>query len=290
MVERKRRKKSKVLVGVATYPDNDRPVHPWTQECLENLVGPSFGTHGVKYYHGDQEALSHRENLAIKHNQMRADVIEGGYSHLMLIEADMVFPVDSMRRLLEIDTDVAYGLYVARLKPRMWLCFQEISQTLFYSVSADRERAVSLWGQVVPSKGMGFGCSLIKREVLEQISFRINHRNNMADDLPFCLDVEAARFESKHDLGLICGHINGDKVLWPDHEEKELYRSEQVPEEYNIIIEREYSGSYKVLKPISASRTRPRLRRGDVSEFEGEMARILLSKGAIELIEPKEDI
>lgn len=271
----------KVLVGVATYPDNFKPVHPWTQECLDSLHPPENGTLDIKLYGDDDLGKSMRENLCDKHNRMRQDIIEGGYSHLLTVEADMVVDPTAPQRLLSMDADVAYALYVARTRPTMWLCFLDVSTPSFPSITIDPYTAVSYWGQRLKSQGAGFGCTLIRRKVLEVVSFRLDLKGNLADDINFARDASAAGFVSVHDMSLTCGHIDGSRVLWPNPDINQLYREELIPEEYRMAGFDNKAGLYEVIKPLTGRDGR--LIKGVVAEFNHEDARILLEKGAIKL-------
>ena len=46
----------------------------------------------------------HREELTIK-------AIEGGFSHLMMIDSDMIFPPNGINVLISRNVDIAYGTY-----------------------------------------------------------------------------------------------------------------------------------------------------------------------------------
>jgi hypothetical protein len=162
--------------------------------------------------------------LCHKHNQARKLVLNGGYDAMLHIDADMVVPADAVDRLIALDADVAYGLYVSRHTPSRWLCFTDIATATV--LSDDKDRARQVWGKTIVSIGAGMGCTLIHRHVLERIEFRTD--GMMGADWNFAQDCAAYGFSQAHDLGCVCGHINGDKVLWPDVDAPELYRAEKI--------------------------------------------------------------
>ncbi len=156
-------------------------------------------------------------DLVEKHNRARQWALEDGYDALFLVEADIILPYDALSRLVAVDSDVAYGLYCGRHGNHQWLAFSELRKNTGKSYDLNRRWCAANWGQVIETKGVGMGCTLIHRRVLEQIEFRVN--GSMADDWYFSLDCQEKGFSQKHDLGVICGHIlhenNPPKTIWP---------------------------------------------------------------------------
>jgi hypothetical protein len=164
------------------------------------------------------------ENITAKYNRARDLVLAGGYDALLTVEADMILPRNAVQRLLTVEADVAYGLYVSRRHKHYWLAFSELGpENKGRSLSEDPERARESWGQVVETAGVGMGCTLIHRRVLERIPFR-RVIDGMSNDWYFALDCQAAGFRQAHDLGVICGHIDGEAVYWPEPFVDKLYR------------------------------------------------------------------
>ena len=159
------------------------------------------------------------ENITRKYNTARQIVLDGGYDALLTIEADMIVPDITLRRMTMIDADVIYGLYVSRHGRRPWLAFDSLGgppgQYSGASFSRLPELCAKAWGNVVESKGVGLGCTYIRREVLEAIEFRCAPDQQVANDWMFALDVDRGGFSQVHDCGIECGHIDGDNIYWP---------------------------------------------------------------------------
>lgn len=198
------------------------------------------------------------ENVVHHHNKAREMVLSGDYDALLSIEADMVVPPDAIDRLLATGADIAYGLYVWRgRKIRKWNTYTEVK--MFGGINAarnmDGDHAHDIWGKVIDVAGMGMGCTLIRREVLETLRFRLyeGHEDDwlveqyggqmerlgidpyvyrpglFCDDYMLALDAQHHGFVQLCDLGVVCGHIyNGDVILWPDPDAPELYREETI--------------------------------------------------------------
>jgi len=156
------------------------------------------------------------DNLLEKHNRARELALAGGYDALLLVEADMILPGDALARLSLVDADVAYGLYCSRHGRYQWLAFSELSEHTGVSIDRNRRFCVDSWGKVIPTAGVGMGCTLIRRNVLEAVPFR--RYGSCADDWYFSLDCQVHGFTQAHDLGVVCGHILNEgapKIIWP---------------------------------------------------------------------------
>ncbi|GIV82780.1 MAG: hypothetical protein KatS3mg051_2134 [Anaerolineae bacterium] len=167
------------------------------------------------------------QDLCAKHNEARTMVLDGGYDAVLFVENDMVVPPDTLERLCAVDADVAYGLYVSRHGWNRWLAFHSIHGYGGVSYSQDPERMRAVWGTVSETLGVGMGCTLIHRHVLERIGFRTAPDDVVADDWMFALDCIDQGFRQAHDFGVVCGHITPDgKILWPAPEAPGSYRIE----------------------------------------------------------------
>jgi len=233
----------KMLLGVAAYP-NEPGVFPATLASIEAL---DRGEHvvEVRHYDGDTDA-SPEDSLTTKHNQMRSDVVVGGFDALLTIEADMIVPPDALLKLASVEADIAYALYCSRHNG-MWLCFEQINGYKAAALNANPVRASEVWGQVTESQGAGFGCTLIHRRVLEAIEFRRDKRQKFADDWSFALDAKERGFTQKHHLGVVCGHIvHGVGVMWPDLNARVFNPnlSERCVEIFEVAVD---AGGYKLI-------------------------------------------
>lgn len=176
-----------------------------------------FGRNDMKDYPDKPAAYA---DMTAKYNRGRQMALDGGYDALMTIESDMIIPPLALERMTRIDSDVVYGLYVSRHGGRKWLAFDHITDKPYTgaSLSDIPEEAARCWGSVRETKGVGMGCTLIHRHVLESIEFRCPD-TTVANDWFFALDCAAHGFKQVHDLGVVCGHIQGapdPKILWAE--------------------------------------------------------------------------
>lgn len=169
---------------------------------------------------GDPKRTKYADVTA-KHNHARQVALDAGYDAVFFVENDMVLPPDALHKLLAVDADVAYGLYCGRHGWHTWLCALELQEHGALWLSERPDEALARWGQIIPSYGVGFGCTLVRRNVLEAVPFRLEPTNeDVSDDWIFALDCRAAGFRQAHHLGVVCGHVaargGSARILWPD--------------------------------------------------------------------------
>jgi hypothetical protein len=166
----------------------------------------------------DDLSLGHYARITAKFNRIRALTLSGGYDAVLTVEADMLPPPHALRALLDTGADVAYGVYSFRhdYMQGMW----NVAAKLYGDGHADwlisdPKQAQWLWGRVVRVEGVGMGVTLIRRPVLEALSFRDDGQVHC--DWMFGLDAAAAGFSQVAHLGVICGHIRDKgRAVWPD--------------------------------------------------------------------------
>ena len=164
------------------------------------------------------------ENLLRKLNQAREMALDGGYDALLTVESDIIVPPDALEKMASVNTDVVYGLFVLRFPPYHWNVATKMRpRGEIHLLSADPVAAREAWGKVIPCEGHGQGICLIRRDVLEEIEFRNPQPALRAQDWYFSFDCQRLGFAQMAHLGVVCGHIHGDGILWPHEAAKALF-------------------------------------------------------------------
>ena len=172
-----------------------------------------------------------RDAIAAQYNEAREMVLRGGYDALLTVECDMLPPPNAVRRLRGCNADIAYGLYILRRPPWEWNAYSVMEGMAAWPLSRVPERARLEWGEVIDVDGIGLGCTLIQRKVLEAIRFRADGLLHADGHRSYCdwylaQDAVAAHFTQKCDLSVLCGHIHPldeqghdrPSVIWPTAE------------------------------------------------------------------------
>lgn len=203
------------------------PLHPLlgvceeTRRSIEDLDTTGFDV--VVHYDNTETQtgdIDRNQSILDKFQNGRSLFLAGDYDAMLTIEYDNIVPPDALQRLAKVDADIAYGLYCGR-QNHQWLAFWRLFDNSGITYSKDAPTVQAAWGNIIETCGVGFGCTLIRRHVLEAIPFRIVNGHPCANDWHFALDCINAGFVQKHDCAVIVGHIVSRtplSIVWPTSE------------------------------------------------------------------------
>lgn len=214
----------RILIVVTTHPLYG--IRPPAAAALDALDTTGYDVGRIDIDDdGIDPALPHFDRLLQKH--LRIPTLATDYDAVLSVEYDNVIPADTIQRLAVIDADVAHGLYCNRRPPYLWLANIEITLARGITFARNGPTAQAAWGNVVQTQGVGLGCTLIHRRVLDNVPFRREPGHPCADDWFFALDCVAAGYRLAHDCGCVVGHIleDGQRIVWPTPDEP-FYRIE----------------------------------------------------------------
>jgi hypothetical protein len=212
---RNKKVKPKVLLYCPTYKVRGREqIKPETRASIEVI---EFDGVVDKVINSDSEypPPSHENTLA-HYQQARQRVLDEGYDALLTVEHDIIIPRDGLQKLWDIDKPVAYGVYIFRGSGNVVNAFRMVkAKNLDMPMSTFKGMlARALEQEVIEVSGTGNGCTLIRREVLEQIDFRRASEDNPVPDMPFSTDCMKAGIEQWAHFGVLCGHVLETGILW----------------------------------------------------------------------------
>lgn len=142
-------------------------------------------------------------------NEIARRALDGGYTHVMMVDSDVVVPADAMERLL-LGGDVVLGCY-----PRK---NTSTGQSELFADGEDFTDAnnvpyASLGDGRFAVKGGGMGCALISTGVFREVAFpwfdyvMYPSGDVLSEDLSFCVKCAEAGIGIEADAGVRCGHI-----------------------------------------------------------------------------------
>ena len=145
------------------------------------------------------------ENIAWKMEKARQLVLAQGYDFLFNVEADIVLPKNALLKLLNNKKDVISGLYRGKPSTFFNTCIcARIYDPTGPQDSDDRYPEVGKdfqLGDIIECCFLCFGCILIAKNILAQISFK------KEIDTDFSLDLQTLKVPMYLDTGVKCIHL-----------------------------------------------------------------------------------
>ena len=199
--------KKKILIGIPTA----KYIEPETFKSIYDLEVPQDCQVTFQFFYGYN--IDQIRNLI-------ADWTIKGYDYLFSVDSDIVFPKDTLKKLLQHDKDVVSGLYIQRKPGEHILEVYEANSiggvsNIPYAKIKDRG--------LVEIQGCGFGCALIKSKVFKDIGYpqfeyhsALNHNNTISEDVDFCRKALAKGFRIYTDTSIKCRHIGGTEFVIDD--------------------------------------------------------------------------
>ena len=189
--------KKKILIAIPCKND----IEADTFKSIYDLELPEGYETEFQYFYG--YAVDQVRNLI-------AHWVVNAYDYLLAIDHDVVFPADTLKKMLAHDKPIVSGVYRQRLEPQM---------IELYDLNMRRLDVSQLTGTLQEIGGCGFGCVLVKKEVFSAIQYpwffyhqALNHNHTFSEDLDFCKKVLEKGFKLYADSSILCKHI-GQKVF-----------------------------------------------------------------------------
>lgn len=177
---------------------------------------------GVNVLKGKWDERS-KIRLTNSQNLLRDKFLEGDYEYMFMLEQDLIPPTDIIEKLMFHNKDVVGGWYYITSSPRPCLSREWTLIDMKFSpvpplmIDMSKERLMKCF--------LGsFGCTLIKRKVLEKIRFKVYHKFIQHADTWFYFDCEKNGFEVYTDTDLLIPHFQDykwDDILKKDDEIEE---------------------------------------------------------------------
>jgi hypothetical protein len=198
-----------------TKPDGSDAIHP---DCRRSVEAQRVNGE-IEWVIGRDNpfGVGDLRNVAHQYAQARAQFLRSDAEALLTVEHDMVLPDGAAQKLIDTPADVVYGVYQLRhdtLVINAWRYENDVNLGMSlsrYPAELDQARRDG----VARVSGVGHGCTLFRRHVLEKIAFRAGDAANVAPDIPFAEDALRAGFVSMARFDVEVIHMDGDQALTP---------------------------------------------------------------------------
>lgn len=147
--------------------------------------------------------------LPFARNEIVEIALKNESEYLFFIDADMVFPADTLVRLLKHNKDIVNALAFRRIKPHYPCVFKwnkNCYETVDYSVANNG---------LLEVEATGMSCILIKTDVFKKLQRPwYYYRDHLfSSDITFCENARKAGYSIWIDTGLKIGHLGAEKVI-----------------------------------------------------------------------------
>lgn len=190
--------KKKILIAIPTAKN----IEPTTFKAIFDLEIPEGYETDFQYFYG--------YNVDQVRNLIASWIVNGEYDYLFAVDYDVAFPPDTLKRLLSHNKDIVSGVYIQRFTDRHVVeLFERNSHGGYTHIPWERIKDKGL----VKIGACGFGCVLIKKQVMVDIGYpqfqyfsALDHRNTFSEDLDFARKAASKGFEMWADTSVICDH------------------------------------------------------------------------------------
>jgi len=240
--------KTKILIGVTCYSGKkyiiDRFITSIRQldfktldvvvdiVFVDNSTGNEYKAYieskGFKVISSRSDLETSQERLTIAYNKLREFFLDNNYTHLLNIEQDVLVPPETLKKLLKHNKDVVSGLYFLGSKPcvmvgkRVETPANKLREFRFEKyhfkydfIAQDELRVKQEKGNLFKVFCAGLGCMLIKRNVIEQIKFKVLHNGDLYKghcDMYWSMDLRQRGIDIWLDPNLLCEHDNPNHI------------------------------------------------------------------------------
>jgi len=129
------------------------------------------------------------------------------HTHLLFIDSDNT-PFDNPLPMVDLDLDVVGGVYpMWRIDHFEWLAMNRLPDGHYKTIPGDNRKGV------VEVDGLGAGCMMIKREVLESLEapfadkIRPDGRREIGHDYYFCERAKEKGYKVWANWNVLCDHV-----------------------------------------------------------------------------------
>ncbi len=238
----------KVLVGIPTYGGKDycldlfitslKAIEYPNKDVLfvDNSDDPAHaGVIRAKGFTVEYiKAVGFYEKIVASRNLIRQKGLEGKYDFVFFLDSDVFVPPDVITKLVVHGVPVVSGVCftiwradgVSKVRP---VIFKENTDNTMIIMN-EEVRVPGLYGV----KACGGACVLVRRDVLEKVSFSVPQDQKTSEDILFCLNARKQGFSVFADTSVQCKHsimYEGKNVLVYLGEDKKMH-VDDVYEEY----------------------------------------------------------
>jgi 2-polyprenyl-3-methyl-5-hydroxy-6-metoxy-1,4-benzoquinol methylase len=184
---------------------------------LYNVVPASFFVNFINRLHELYDQNKYNVQIYMRastivdkaRNDLVKMALNDNCDYVFFIDSDTLIPKGAIDSLLNMNVDIASGLYFTKQKP--YLPVARVKEGEMHFFLEDFE-----FNQIMEVQGVGMGCCLIKMDVFRKMEypyFKLEWRKHdgieyqIAEDLYFCDEAIKAGYKIHLNTGVVCEHF-----------------------------------------------------------------------------------
>jgi len=134
--------------------------------------------------------------LIVNQRDSLADMaLEADSTHILWLDSDMMFPVDTVQRLLSHEVPIVAGNYVTRQYPHKTVAYTQLHDWRSYVVNTGKRDLIKV-------AAVGMGCMLVSTDVIRamakprfQTTYIPETNDHMGEDFYFCQEAQKLGYD-----------------------------------------------------------------------------------------------
>lgn len=180
--------------------------------CMDTIPVQTVGSLlGLDKPSGSQIVFVANSLVYDARDQLCQIAINNNMDYLLFIDSDMIFPKDSLDKLIARDKDIVSGVYYARKGNHEPVVYKGIKKSPFRKPQIERFTKDELSKDFFEIGACGMGLCLIKIDVIKKIWSKkqepFRPLKHIGEDLSFCVRAKKSGFKIYADSTIELGHI-----------------------------------------------------------------------------------
>ena len=212
----------KILIGTPIYEKDQQFLEGFldsikNQSKKSDLIFADNSKNNNLYIKLKQEKLiviktKHQGNKYEDVFQSRKKIVEyflkKDYTHLFWVDSDIILQKDTLSTFLNSKKEIVSGVYLSLFNYNGLKLIHPVA----YKLTHDKNLRLPLQlpevkkNSIIEVHSVGFGCCLIKREVLEKINLRRIPKTTSTEDVLFCHDSRKKGYKTFLNTSILCKH------------------------------------------------------------------------------------
>lgn len=168
-------------------------------ECVVSLFGVEKIDAEYELYVPKGYSVDMSRNIASRY------AVDNNFDYIFWVDTDMILPEDALTKMFSHGKDFVSGVYSYKFIGNKNAVAKRLIDGVYEDISI---KEIQESKGIVEVDGVGFGCVLMKVDMLKKIDFPwFIYTEGMGEDIFFCRKAQEKGYKIYLDTDVICGHI-----------------------------------------------------------------------------------